>query len=83
MKTESLQLWKRCVAWLIRMDVLAQDKWFGGKKETISAHLGYMQARHGGRIPYRRRPLQAALSRLLDWIDTDHCKNAYLSRQGG
>lgn len=76
--TESLQLTKRLWAWLVRMDIYAQDKWFGGKKTTISAHLGYMQSRFGGEIPWRR-PIQATLSRLLDFIDKGHCRRMYLN----
>jgi hypothetical protein len=75
--TGSLQLTKRLWAWLVSMDVYAQDKWFGGKRTTISAHLGYMQKRFGGSIPWRVRPLQAALSRVLDWIDEGHCQKMY------
>lgn len=78
---ESLHLTKRLWAWLVRMDIHAQDKWFGGKKTTISAHLGYIQSRYGGVIPWRVRPLQAALSRALDWIEQDHCMKAFLDER--
>lgn len=62
--------------WLIHIDRLAQDKWFGGRYETISGHLGRVQMRYGGSIPWRARPLQALLSRVLDWIDPNHCKKS-------
>lgn len=73
---ESLQISKRLIAWLLRMDRLAQDKWFRGGYETISSHLGKLQRRYGGAIPWHRRPLQAALSRFLDWIDPRHCQKS-------
>ena len=63
-------------AWLLKMDRLAQDKWFGGRYETISGHLGRVQLRYGGSIPWRKRPLQALVSRILDWIDPGHCRKA-------
>jgi len=62
--------------WLLRMDRLAQDKWFGGKFETISGHLGRVQLRYGGKIPWSKRPLQAFVSRFLDWLDPGHCKKS-------
>lgn len=74
--TESLQIWKRIWAWLVQLDIEIQDDWFGGEKETISAHLGYVQIKYGGKIPWRR-PIQAALSRVLDWLDPGHCKREY------
>lgn len=76
MRDERLHLSKRLLAWLLHLDRKAQDKWFGGKFETISGHLGRVQQRYGGAIPWRSRPLQALLSRVLDWIDPNHCKKA-------
>jgi hypothetical protein len=71
--TDGLHLWKRFIAWLLMLDRQAQDKWFGGRYETISGHLGRVQLAYGGIIPWRKRPLQAAISRFLDWIDPRHC----------
>lgn len=67
---------KKILALLLHLDRWAQDKWFGGRYETISGHLGKKQLRYGGQIPWNRFPLQAALSRFLDWLDPGHCRNS-------
>lgn len=61
---------------LIPLDRFAQDKWFGGKIETISSHLGKKQRAWGGQIPWTKHPLQAAVSRFLDWLDPGHCQKS-------
>jgi hypothetical protein len=48
----------------------------GNPDRTISYSLGKLQAKHGGKIPWRW-PAARIISMVLDWIDTGHCLNAY------
>jgi hypothetical protein len=61
---------------LLWVDRWCQDHWFGGHWETISGHLGKTQLEFGGKIPWNKRPLQAAVSRFLDWLDPNHCRDS-------
>ena len=79
-----LSLRQKMVKILLYFDHWTQDHWFKGEWETISSHLGKVQLRYGGSIPWRKRPLQALLSRVLDWIDPNHCvKSIEESRRHG
>ena len=48
----------------------------GNPDRTISYTLGNLQAKHAGKIPWRY-PLARALSGFLDWLDPNHCLEAY------
>jgi len=48
----------------------------GNPDRTISYTLGSLQARHGGKAPWRY-PLARTLGGFLDWLDPNHCLDAY------
>ena len=74
-KAPSIRNFKKWIYfWFIWIDCWLQDHWFGGRFETISGHLGRTQREFGGSIPWSKRPLQALVSRFLDWLEPGHCQ---------
>lgn len=63
------------LAVLVWIDRATNDKWFHGRHETISSRLGRVQQQYGGAIPWTR-PIQAVLSRGLNWLDPGHCRRS-------
>ena len=82
--------WKRSPKWLnflLGLDQLGNTilpllpwplTWpgVGNPDRTISYTLGKLQAQHVGKIPWRY-PLARVLSDFLDWLDPNHCLEAY------
>lgn len=56
---------------LIWIDVQANDKWLGGRAETISGRC-YKRQASGCK-------LCCFLCRMLDKVDPDHCRNSYFN----
>ena len=61
-------LW-RALVWI---DIRVNDKWLGGRNETISGRLYRRQATHAC-------PLCGWLCRMLDKVDRGHCRQAYFN----
>ena len=69
--------------WLKHVDCYLTDKWTGRPYMYYSKALGLKQQKFGGKIPWSEHFGQALVSRVLDFIDKDHCRKAITAELPG